>query len=79
MQDRQIRYPYRQRRQVKSSEPTLFCLREIREVSSWVMESKRRWGGVRFFWGGMALGIHSLIHSFIRSINKDLKSDINLS
>lgn len=47
MQDRQIRYPYRQRLQVKSSEPTLLCLREVSafpfELGHGVV------GGVRFF------------------------------
>lgn len=47
MQDRQIRYPYRQRRQVKSSEPTLLCLRE---VSAFLFELGHGIvGGVRFF------------------------------
>lgn len=60
MQDRQIRYPYRQRRQVKSSEPTLLCLRE---VSAFPFELGQRDGGASvfffFFLRGMALGIHS--------------------
>lgn len=74
MQDRQIRYPYRQRLQVKSSEPTLLCLREVSafpfELGHGVV------GGVRFFF--FFFTRHGIRYSFIQSINKDLKSDINL-
>lgn len=74
MQDRQIRYPYRQRRQVKSSEPTLLCLRE---VSAFPFELGQRDGGASVFFF-FFFTRHGIRYSFIQSINKDLKSDINL-